>query len=231
MLGQLERKPLEKNWKTLLNKDDYRQNKSLSLAREGSFNIPDAKQNIRTVISDVRKKLSAAEIDEKSSTISDHIVELEAFKLAKSISLYSPILNEVRTSAIFKAAVGLKKEVYFPRVNSLSLDFYRIYDLNDLVQGSFGVLEPVPNKHKVNLEQVDLFILPGLAFDKSGNRLGFGKGFYDRALKNISENKKVGICYDIQLLSSIPTDEHDSRVGTIITEQGIVFSRRKLGGK
>lgn len=223
---------VEKKWKTPLNKDDDRNNQSFfSLLNLGSFNIKSDKESIRNSVAKKRSVLSDKDVKQKSSLIFNHLSTLEVFKHSKSIALYSPILKEVRTELIFDMSIHLEKEVYFPRVNSSSLNFYRVYDLEQLKPGEFGVMEPEPDLVKADIQNIDLFIIPGLAFDEFGNRLGFGKGYYDRALMNIPHYKKVGLAYSFQLLDSVPVDENDCGVGLIITEKGIVFSRRNLGGK
>ncbi|MGB3728575.1 MAG: 5-formyltetrahydrofolate cyclo-ligase, partial [Thermodesulfobacteriota bacterium] len=123
---------------------------------------------------------------------------------------------------IFNKAIQAEKEVYFPRVNGSSLDFHRIHNLEQLQIGKFGVLEPEAHLFKAHIEDIDLFVIPALAFDKSGNRLGYGKGYYDRALVNISDSKKVGLSCNLQILDSVPIDKNDRKVGIIVTEQGIV---------
>jgi len=229
---QVERKSTEKNWKTPLNIDDGRKNKSfLSLLESGSFNINLDKNSIRDSVAAKRSSLSDAEAEQKSLQISNNLQALDIFKLSRRIALYFPIQKEVRTQYIFDQAVNCEKEVYFPRVNGSSLDFYRVNNLEQLRPGKLGVFEPDTNLPKVNIQHINLYILPGLAFDRSGNRLGFGKGYYDRALDNVPQSKKVGLAYEFQLLDSVPVDEYDRKVEMIITEQGIVFSRRNLGGK
>jgi len=229
---QVERKSTQKNWKTPLNIDDGRKNKSfLSLLESGSFNINLDKNSVRGSVAAERSSLSDAEVEQKSLKISNNLETLDIYKLSRRIALYFPIQKEVRTQYIFDQAVNCEKEVYFPRVNESSLDFYRVNNLEQLIPGKFGVFEPDPNLPKVNIQNINLFILPGLAFDRSGNRIGFGKGFYDRALVNVPQIKKVGLAYDFQLLDSVPVDEYDRKVGMVITEEGIVFSRRNLGGK
>ena len=231
-MEQVERKQLQKNWKTPLSKDDNKEiNSFFSLLSTGSFNIKQDKDSIRKYVGARRAELADSEIKQNSLLISKHLNSLESFIYSESIALYSPILNEVETQSIFNEAIGLEKAVYFPRVNGSSLDFYRIYNLEQLMEGMFGVLEPGENLYKANLEEIDLYILPGLAFDKSGNRLGYGKGYYDRALESIPETKKVGICYSFQVIDSVPNTDNDQKVGIVITDRGIVFSRRNLGGE
>lgn len=228
---QVERISEEKNWKTPLNIDDGRINKSfLSLLSAGSFNIKPEKDSIRESVAKERLVLSDAEISNKSLQISNNLSTLEVFKLSKSIALYSPIFSEVRTDSIFISAVQEEKEIYFPRVNGSSLEFYQVKDLDNLKPGKYGVLEPDEGLYKANIDDIDLFLLPGLGFDYSGNRVGYGKGYYDRALVNVSEDRKIGLCYGFQLFESVPADENDKKVGFVITEKDIVFSRRNLGG-
>ena len=230
--GHVERKSVEKKWKTPSNIDDSWKNKSfLPSLKTGSFNIKLEKDSIRNSVAKKRFALSDAEVKQKSLLISDNLHSIESFKLSKSIALYSPILSEVRTESIFINAIQAEKEVYFPRVNGSSLDFHRVHNLNQLKTGKFGVLEPDASSFKAHINEIDIFIIPGLAFDIFGNRLGYGKGYYDRALIDITEDKKIGLCYSFQIFDSVPADENDQKVGTIITEKDIVFSRRNLGGK
>ena len=221
-MEHVERKSVEKNWKTPLNIDDDWKNKSfLSLLDSGSFNIKLEKDSIRNSVGKKRSALSDVEVRQKSLLISDNLYSLEAFKLSKSIALYSPILNEVRTESIFNKAIQSEKEVYFPRVNGSSLDFHRIDKLEQLKTGKYGVLEPQAHLYKANTEDIDLYVIPAIAFDKYGNRLGYGKGYYDRALANISDSRKVGLSCDLQILDSVPFDENDRKVGIIVTELGV----------
>lgn len=231
-MEQVERNLLLKNWKTPLNKDDNKDIYSFfSLLSVGSFNIKKEKDTIRKYVGARRSQLSDVEIKQKSLQISRKVSGLQSFIHSKSIALYSPILNEVETQSIFDEAIGLEKDVYFPRVSGSSLDFYRIQSLDQLKVGSFGVLEPEDHFCKARVDEIDLFIIPGLAFDISGNRLGYGKGYYDRALIDVPENRKVGICYSFQVIDSVPNNKHDQKVGVIVTEKGIVLSRRNLGGE
>lgn len=221
-MEHVERKSAEKNQKTPLNIDDGWKNKSfISLLKSGSFNIKPEKDSIRNSVGEKRSALSDVEVKQKSLLISDYLYSLEVFKLSNSIALYSPIQNEVGTESIFNKAIQAEKEVYFPRVNGSSLDFHRIDKLEQLQIGKFGVLEPKAHLLKADIEKIDLFVIPALAFDKSGNRLGYGKGYYDRALANISESKKIGLSYDLQILDSVPIDKNDRKVGIIVTELGV----------
>ncbi len=194
--------------------------------KSGSFNLTEKKESIRSYVAKRRYALSDDEVIRKSVLISENLFRLDSFKLSHKIALYSPIRNEVGTTQVFLKSIEMEKEVYFPRVNGSSLDFYRIRDLNQLKPGSFNVLEPECDLFKVDPNEIDLFIVPGLAFDSSGNRLGYGKGYYDRALINVPEQNRVGLSYSFQVLNFVPANENDQKVGVVVTELGIAFSRR-----
>lgn len=189
----------------------------------GSFNISLKKQSVRKIIAAKRCALSKAEVEQKSLQISNNLIALDIFKLSRSIALFSPIHNEVRTQSVFDKAIEHRKEVYFPRVNGPSLDFCRVQNLEQLKSGNFGVLEPFPQLPAANIHDIDLFVLPGVAFDRSGNRVGYGKGFYDRALADVPKEKKAALAYHFQLSDSVPADEDDRKVGILITERGVFF--------
>jgi 5-formyltetrahydrofolate cyclo-ligase len=92
--------------------------------------------------------------------------------------------------------------------------------MRDMARGAYGILEPVSIK-KAEVSDIDLIIVPGIAFDINGGRCGFGKGYYDRLLCE-SKAKKIGLCYDFQLVREIETDEHDIPMDMIITERRII---------
>jgi len=177
-----------------------------------------------------RSELSLSDVLEKSHGIYLNLISLDQFKLSHRIGLYSPVRNEVRTDSIFFKALELGKEVYSPKVTGSSLSFHRVFGLNELTPGKFGVPEPDSGAPSIEPRELDLLVLPGVAFDTAGSRLGYGKGFYDRFSRVIPLGKRVGISYKFQLQKNIPTEGHDMNVGTLVHEQGIIFCSSKLGG-
>ncbi len=178
----------------------------------------------------MRSGLSLSDQVKKSHGIYLNFISLDQFKISHRIGLYSPVRGEVKTDSIFFEALELGKEVYFPKVTGSSLSFHRVFDLEELSAGKFGVPEPDLGAPSVEPRELDLLVLPGVAFDHAGSRLGYGKGFYDRFAQVIHLGKRVGISYKFQLQKSIPTKSHDMNVGTLVHEQGIVFCGSKLGG-
>ncbi|MAH80946.1 MAG: 5-formyltetrahydrofolate cyclo-ligase, partial [Rickettsiales bacterium] len=96
-----------------------------------------------------------------------------------------------------------------------------VTSLNELTPGKFGIMEPKSSKEKKKIYTNQIWLVPGLGFDKAGNRIGFGKGIYDQLLSK-SNNYKIGIGYDIQLIKKVPIEKHDIKMNTIITNNGII---------
>ncbi len=195
----------------------------LPLLSRGDVNLEE-KDAIRTRIYTRRSKLFADDIEEKSCLIFNNLASLRRFKASKRIALYSSANNEAGTDSIFLCAIESGKEVYFPRVSGANLTFHKVSDLKELTPGKFSI--PEPDKHSAvsDPDEVDLIIVPGVAFDLSGGRIGYGKGYYDRVLINIPRDRRIGLSYSFQILNKVPTGKLDQGVGVIVTERGIVFA-------
>ena len=221
----------QKNWKTHLSTDDVRIEKEFfSTVSKGTSGLSEDKDSIRERMLQKRSELSISDIERKSHGIYLNLISLDVFKKSNRIGLYSPIKGEVGTGSIFLHAVNSGKEVYFPEVSDSSLTFHRVCSLKELTVGKFGVSEPDPDAPLIDPLELDLLVIPGVAFDPSGSRIGYGKGYYDRAARVLPLVKRLGISYKFQLQKSIPTEDHDIAVGTLVHEQGIVFCSSKLGG-
>lgn len=160
----------------------------------------------------------------------ENLCTLDRFKISKKIALFYSVRNEVNTKRIFFESLEAGKEVYFPRVNGPSLTFHRVGSLEELKPGKFGIPEPDAGSFSIEPEKLDLVIIPGVAFDHTGNRVGYGKGYYDRFMVNVSEEKRIALAYGFQVLDSVPGGESDLGVGLIVTEVGIIFCSRLKGG-
>ncbi len=180
------------------------------------------KRSIRDAILSQRRHLSAELCFAHSLKVQQCVIGTEAFQQAGSLAIYSPVNNEVFTEAIFSAARASSKRVAYPRVRDQDIDFIEVDSRDDLRPGTFGVLEPGPGE-VVPLEELDLLIVPGVAFDVEGHRLGYGKGFYDRALHLIANRGRLmGLCFELQLLPGLPAQPHDVRMDVIVTENRII---------
>lgn len=187
------------------------------------------KKRQRNKMKDLRDALSEDEILNKGYTIMEKTVAHYDFRKAKNILVYMHTGSEVRTDGIIAYGLILGKRVYVPRVKEQKMEFHEIKNIKECEPGSFGILEP-PDEASVfdfdeEMEKEDtLMILPGLAFDGKGGRLGYGGGFYDRYLAKHPNCIKMGIAYDFQFVKKVVKDEHDIPVDILITDQRIMLN-------
>lgn len=128
---------------------------------------------------------------------------------------------------MFERAIKSGKKLYFPRVAAQGLEFCLVSDPAELTPGALGVPEPPHDAQVLPAEDLDLLIVPGMAFDAAGSRLGFGKGLYDRALAPVDPARRAGFCYSFQIVDVVPAGEGDEPVGLIITERGVIYCNRR----
>lgn len=160
-----------------------------------------------------------------SSMIQKRFIESPYFAGAAKLSLYSSFQNEVLTDEIFQKAVEAGKEVCYPRVirgGGRHLAFFKVGGLKELSPGSYEIPEPREKEERVKPASFDLVIAPGIAFDRKGGRLGYGKGYYDMALNGVKCDI-VALAYEFQVLNeNIPVEPHDVAITAIITEKRVI---------
>jgi 5-formyltetrahydrofolate cyclo-ligase len=165
-----------------------------------------------------RKQLDLTAYLRLSQQAQQQLIDSECFACAEILALYSPINNEVATEQLFSEARKRNKHVCYPRVNGDNLDFFEVYAATDLLPGAFGVAEPAPGE-KISVAELDLVVVPGVAFDLKGHRLGYGRGFYDRQLAGKAmETVSVGLGFESQLCDLLPAEVHDQALDFIATE-------------
>ena len=148
------------------------------------------------------------------------------FAAARVLALYSPIHGEVDTTWLMHLATATGKTVLLPAMTAAGLVFRELPRDYELVPGAFGVMEPAADCPERQPAEADLLVVPGVAFDLAGRRLGYGKGCYDRALHRLENTGKlVAIAYDFQVLDEIAGESHDVQMDLIITEMRIVTPR------
>ncbi len=176
------------------------------------------KRSIRSQFLAERKMLPTAACADLSVAIQQRFLHSELYHNAKCLALYSAIHNEVLTDAVARQSVADGKAMAYPRINNDDLEFVVVKDLDQLAPGAFGVLEPQSGS-LVPTANLDLIIVPGVVFDQGGHRLGYGRGFYDRTLKECRVDCiKLGFAFDFQLIESLPTAEHDQLISVLMTE-------------
>lgn len=170
---------------------------------------------MRRVLAGMPADLAARDSDHVCSTLQSK----SAWECALSVLLYVPLKGEVDIFPLIQKGLTASKVVCLPRFDAGSNSYSAVRvssPQTELIAGPFGVLEPVPSAEVVPLNQLDLVVVPGLAFDMCGYRLGRGRGFYDRILASVV-GIKCGVAFDQQLLSSLPAEPHDVLMSTLLT--------------
>ncbi len=138
--------------------------------------------------------------------------------------------SEVITDHMITQALREGKTVTVPAIASVpdrSMRAARIASLKQLAPGAYGIREPLPGRcPEVAPEEIDLIVVPGIAFDATGHRIGYGKGYYDKWLRHVPLRKRIGLAFGVQLVKRIPRSSHDEPVGSIVTETTIVRTQQ-----
>jgi 5-formyltetrahydrofolate cyclo-ligase len=169
---------------------------------------------------DMRNKLNTEEVRKKSKTIQAFIINSKEFQHADVIGAYFAFGSEVTTELIIGRARILGKKIALPRVEGDKIKFYEFTLTKSLIKNRFGIMEPPPYLH---ISNIDILLVPGIAFDKKGNRLGYGKGFYDRLLSGNRAIFSVGLAYLFQIVDNLPHETYDQRLDAIASEDGIHY--------
>ncbi|MCX8031365.1 MAG: 5-formyltetrahydrofolate cyclo-ligase [Thermodesulfovibrionales bacterium] len=182
------------------------------------------KRQIRRQVLKQRDSISDEEKKFKDRSIKTSLFSQPEFKEAKKILFYASYKSEVDTFSLIEEAFLLKKTVLLPKVNTETnnLDIYEIKDLKELKMGYQSIPEPyLPESRIVEIKDIDLIIVPGVAFDIQSNRLGYGKGFYDKLL-NEKLCPAIALAYEEQVVESVPTEPHDIKMDKIITDKRVI---------
>lgn len=188
--------------------------------------IVKSKSEFRRNLVDSRRRLSSEERRQRSLRIWDTCRQLPAFDRCGLISTYVGFGEEVETSGLIHELLRERKSVAVPVHGSGhgKPAFAEIASWDELAPNSLGFLEPLPEKMRlVAIDSIGCFLVPGVGFDLWGNRLGYGLGFYDRALQTAPHDSLlVGLAYDLQVVENLPVSGHDVPMHLIITETRIV---------
>jgi len=178
--------------------------------------ISQEKKEVRLKIKELKKIFSLDEKKRKSTAIFEQIEKLEIFQKSTRIMAYWSMDDEVFTHD-FILKWYPEKQFILPSVKGDELELRVFSGLQNMTEGTaFGIKEP-QELFTDDVKTIDLILVPGVAFDKQNNRLGRGKAYYDKLLKK-TRAYKIGICFDFQLLETIPTDEFDIKMDTIISD-------------
>jgi 5-formyltetrahydrofolate cyclo-ligase len=181
------------------------------------------KQEIRERIEKQRRSLTPEWVAATSAEIVSHLKGVPQFRSAAAVHTYVAWRNEVNTHPLIKDLLAEGRRVAAPVVDlpRRTLVHSLISNFEDLRPGAFGILEPAPEKIRVvNISEIDVVLVPGVAFDLSGNRIGYGGGYYDEFLRHTGAFK-IALCYHFQIVDEVPVRAADERVNVLVTEKGV----------
>jgi 5-formyltetrahydrofolate cyclo-ligase len=189
-----------------------------------------SKAALRKKMLETRAVLTKDEARTRSFAIQEHILADGVWLSASSVALYAAVKREAQTWRLLEQAWQSGRQVYLPRVEPGAkgvLTFARCMSKDQLVPGVFGIPEPDPRicpacDFAFENSFPDLLVVPGVAFDRSGHRLGMGGGYYDRFLSS-AKTLTIGLAYEFQLFEAIPAEQRDKNVNAVCTEQGLLW--------
>jgi 5-formyltetrahydrofolate cyclo-ligase len=183
------------------------------------------KKEIRKKVLAARDSLLPEQRIAKSREIEERLFSLPDFKSARIVLFFAAFRSEVDTGSMIRRALTFGKRVVLPKVKGTELALYEIavWD-KDVSPGMWGIPEPHETK-PVMLEEIDLIIVPGAAFDGRGNRVGYGAGFYDKLLSAFTKTT-VALAFEVQIVPQVPAEDHDVPVKKIVTEKKIITAHR-----
>jgi 5-formyltetrahydrofolate cyclo-ligase len=179
------------------------------------------KASLRKEILAKRSRIPPEVRKTKDGKIQKRLFGVEEFKAAKTLFFFASFRSEVDTFGMIRNTLAGGRRVVLPRVEGKNLKLYEIKGLDELVSGCMNIPEPsvLTDDRKVTINDVDVVVIPGAAFDERGNRIGYGGGFYDKLLAEL--RKPIPIIaptYEEQVIESVPTDAHDKKVSIIVTD-------------
>lgn len=187
--------------------------------------IKEEKMILRNKILNIRNNLRLEDKIKLEEKIYNKLFNNEIFKKAKNIFIYISFGTEINTKPIIEKALEENKNIYIPKIykTDRSMKAIKLNSFKELKENSIGILEPIQDGEYIDKKKIDLIIVPGVVFDKEGNRIGYGGGYYDRYLSDIKEvSNKIALAYELQVLDFIGEEKHDIKVDYIITEEKII---------
>jgi len=187
--------------------------------------IFDDKKVLRRKILAERKNINIVKKEEMDKKILDKFYESEYYRNSKKIFIYISYDSEINTKGIIYKALEDNKKIYVPRTDfkTRRMDAVEIISLDNLIESEYGILEPSIKEPFIDPNELDLIVVPGVAFDSQGSRMGYGAGFYDIYFKKINKDIiKLALAYEFQTLEKVPMNELDIPVDCIITENEVI---------
>jgi 5-formyltetrahydrofolate cyclo-ligase len=184
-----------------------------------------AKVTLREALLAARRSLAPEDRLDRSRSIASRLAQLPVFGRARTLGLYAAMGAEVDTGELARLAAAAGKRVAFPRIVSPERALaYAACAPDALVPGPAGTREPPPDAPHVPLAELDLVVVPGVAFDGRGGRLGRGRGHYDATLAALPPHAaRVGVAFELQIIADVPAEPHDAPLDAVVTEARVLF--------
>ena len=173
------------------------------------------KTELRKMIREKKRAMTIAEIESKSAELGRLFRETEAYRNARTLYGYLPYNQEVRTVAMLEQAMRDGKRVAVPKCYGDEMRFIFMDDLSNVEKGYANIPEPIADEPVAD-DPTALVLMPGLAFDREGHRIGYGGGFYDKFLAAEPGHPTLALCYDFQMMAHLETEEYDIPVDTVL---------------
>lgn len=173
------------------------------------------KTELRREIRTRKRAMTEEEIETRSAKLGQLFFASEAYQKAKTIYGYLPYNQEVRTVPMLERALKDGKKVAVPKVYGEEMKFLYLDDLNAVAKGYAGIPEPIADEPVAD-DETALVLMPGLAFDPQGHRIGYGGGFYDKFLAAEPHHPTLALCYEFQMLPKLDVEDHDIPVDTVL---------------
>ena len=173
------------------------------------------KKELRAQIRAKKRAMTETEIQEKSARLGELFLASEAYQNAKTVYGYLPYNQEVRTVAMLEQALRDGKRVAVPKCYGDEMRFIFMDDLSKVEKGYANIPEPIADEPVAD-DETALVLMPGMAFDPQGHRIGYGGGFYDKFLAKEPDHPTLALCYDFQMVEHLETEEYDIPVDTVL---------------
>ena len=184
-----------------------------------------ARAQLRARMAHVRRLLPEQARAARSAKITARVIALDVVAQARTIVAYHPLRHEVDTTALLRWAAGTGKQIGLPRVQGNDLALHRWQPGQPLVEGAFHIQEPPADAPELDRDAIDVVIVPALAVDPEGYRLGYGHGYYDRLLPSLPRAVFVAVIYGFQLVLELPREELDVPAHVVVTDERTIVAR------
>ncbi|MGN0242675.1 MAG: 5-formyltetrahydrofolate cyclo-ligase [Lachnospiraceae bacterium] len=183
------------------------------------------KAKLRRRMIQQRYNLTSQQVYEDSNKIQEQVRVLLERKQPDLLLLYADYNQEVNTKKLFEYALTHHITAAYPRVEGEEMNFYPIIRWEEMAEGYRGILEPTGDAHVIPTKR-SVVIVPGTAFDRGGNRMGYGGGYYDKYLARYQMMYRIGIAYDFQIVERVPVEPTDCRLDAIVTPDEVLQMNR-----